>query len=89
MYLRRTGKHERLFEHILRGTGDASVPFTDLLSLLRRLGFDERTRGSHHVFRMPGVEERTSLQADGRDAKPYQIRQVRTVFLRYRLGLNE
>ena len=53
---------------------------------MRRLGFDERTPGSHHIFRTPGVEERINLQRDGKHAKVYQVRQVRAVILRYRLG---
>lgn len=38
------------------------------------------------MFRKPGVEERLNLQRDGRHAKPYQVKQVRAVVLRYRLG---
>jgi len=38
------------------------------------------------VFRRAGVEERINLQSDGRNAKPYQVRQVRAVLLKYRLG---
>ena len=40
---------------------------------------------SHHVFRKEGVQERLNLQRDGSHAKPYQVRQVRRVILRYRL----
>jgi len=83
------GKYEKLVDQILRGTSDANIPFGDLVRLLRRLGFDERTRGSHHVFRMAGVEEKINLQADGNQAKPYQVRQVRGVLLNYRLGLDD
>jgi hypothetical protein len=71
---------------ILRGDSDATIAFNDLRNLLRRLGFDERMRGSHHIFRAPGVEERINLQRDGKHAKVYQVRQVRAVILRYRLG---
>jgi hypothetical protein len=39
-----------------------------------------------HVFRMSGVEERLNLQKDGNKAKPYQVKQVRNVILKYRLG---
>jgi hypothetical protein len=53
------------------------------------LSFEERTRGSHHVFIRPGVEELINLQRDGNMAKPYQVRQVRTVLTRYRLGSEE
>jgi len=52
----------------------------------RELGFEKRVRGSHHLFQKPGVEERLNRQRDGRHAKPYQVRQVRAVVLRDRLG---
>jgi hypothetical protein len=41
---------EKLLEQILSGRADANVDFNDLLSLLDRLGFKERIRGSHHIF---------------------------------------
>ena len=75
-----------LLERILRGDSDASIPFDDLRNLLRRLGFEERSKGSHFIFRHPDVDERVNLQADGKHAKVYQVRQVRAVILRYRLG---
>lgn len=33
-----------------------------------------------------GVEERINLRRDGQNAKPYQVKQVRAVILKYRLG---
>jgi HicA toxin of bacterial toxin-antitoxin, len=77
---------DRLLLRILRGTSDANIPFEGLCRLLRRLGFDERIRGSHHIFTKEGVEEILNLQPQGRQAKPYQVKQVRAVLLRYRLG---
>jgi len=38
------------------------------------------------VFRMAGVEEKINLQRDGGKAKPYQVKQVRNVILKYKLG---
>ena len=32
--------------------------FDELRQMLRRLGFEERIRGSHHVFRRDGIEEK-------------------------------
>jgi hypothetical protein len=83
------GKYEKLLLQILRGTSDASLAFDELCQLLRRLGFEERTRGSHHVFRRQGVEEKINLQRDAGKAKPYQVRQVRAVILKYKLGGEE
>jgi len=79
-------KYEKLLGRILRGKSDANIPFDDLCQLLRHLRFDERTRGSHHIFRRAGVEERINLQRDGSKAKPYQVSQVRRVILKYKLG---
>lgn len=77
---------DRLLWRILAGRSDANVDFSELCGLLRALGFAERTSGSHHVFRREGVRELVNLQRDGSKAKPYQVRQVRSVLLRYGLG---
>jgi predicted RNA binding protein YcfA (HicA-like mRNA interferase family) len=80
------GVHDKLLEKILRGTSDANIAFEDLCQLLRHLGFDERTRGSHHLFRKSGITELINLQRAGSKAKVYQVRQVRAVLLTYRLA---
>lgn len=80
------GKNERLLRLILQGASDANIVFNDLRRLLLHLGFEERTRGSHHIFRKQEVEEKINLQRDGNKAKPYQVKQVRAVIFRYRLG---
>ena len=80
------GEHDRLLLRILRGTADANIPFEGLRHLLLHLGFDERIRSSHHIFTKEGVEEILNLQPKGRQAKPYQVRQVRRVILKYQLG---
>jgi len=82
-------ENDRLLLRILRGTSDANIPFDGLCQLLRRLGFVERIRGSHHIFTKEGVEEILNLQPKGRQAKPYQVKQVRRVILKYHLGGSE
>lgn len=77
---------DKLLERVLRGNSDANISFADLRKLLLRLGFDERIRGSHHIFTKDGVEEILNLQAKGTQAKPYQVKQVRGVILKYRLA---
>lgn len=79
-------KHERLMFKILQGTSDSNINFSDLCNLLKRLGFDERIRGSHHIFRKEGIEEKINLQKDDGKAKPYQVHQVRSVLIRYKLA---
>ena len=70
----------------LRGTSDTNVPFEAFRSLLRDLGFDERIKGSHHIFSKEGVAEILNLQPKGSKAKPYQVQQVRRVILKYHLA---
>ncbi len=77
-----TGKQRKLYGRILRGDGDANVPLTGVAVLLRYFGFAERARSSHRFFTRPGVERRICLQdGGGGKCKPYQVRQVREVFL--------
>lgn len=79
-------RFDKLLVQLLRGTSDANFAFDDLRAILLHFGFEERSRGSHHIFRKSGVEERVTLQRDGKDAKPYQVKQVRAVVVRHKLG---
>ena len=79
-------KYDKLLFQILRGTADASLKFEDLCGLLEKIGFEKRIRGSHHMFRKEGVLEKINLQRDGNKAKTYQVRQVRAILLKYKLG---
>ena len=79
-------RYEKLLFKVLRGTSDANISFSDLRGLIKRFGFEERTRGSHHIFRKEGIEEKINLQRDDDKAKPYQVRQVRALISKYKLG---
>lgn len=76
----------KLLERVLSGRSDENINFNELLGLLRKLQFRERIKGSHHIFSRSGVEEILNLQPKGSKAKPYQVKQVRQVILKYRLG---
>ena len=54
-----------------------------------RLGFFERIKGDHHIFTKDGVEEILNLQPKGGKGKPYQVKQVRDVLLKYHLRIGE
>ena len=53
--------------------------------MLKYLGFEERIKGSHHIFSRNGVEEILNIQPKKSKAKPYQVKQVRNIILKYRL----
>ena len=78
-------RHWQLLQTILRGQSDANIRFAELCALLQHMGFEERIRGSHHIFRKQGVAEKLNLQRDDGHAKPYQVRQVRQVILKHKL----
>jgi hypothetical protein len=82
-------KFTRLINRILRGSSNADIDFSELCALLRSLGFTERIRGSHHIFTREGVIEILNLQPLGHQAKPYQVRQVRELLVRYQLGVED
>jgi hypothetical protein len=81
-------KYDKLVFQILRGMSDVNIAFTDLVNLLKHLGFDIRIKENHHVFRKDGVIEKVNLQKEGNKAKPYQVRQVRNIIVKYKLGGN-
>ena len=78
---------EKLLLSVLRGASDANIDFDDLYRLLTQLGFEVRIKGSHHVFSKADVSELVNLQRDGAKAKPYQVRQMRQVIVKYKLGV--
>lgn len=80
------GRSEKLLLKILRGTSDANIPFEQLCQLLENMGFEKRIRGSHHIFTKEGTEEILNIQPKGSKAKAYQVKQIREVILKYRLG---
>lgn len=77
---------DKTLERVLSGSADGAIRFDELCGLLERLGFKKRVKGSHHIFRRKGVPEMINLQRDGGNAKPYQVRQVRSVILSHRIG---
>ncbi len=74
---------------ILSGRSDANIDFTDLRRLLNKLGFDERIKSSHHILTKEEIEEIINIQPIGSKAKVYQVKQVRNLILKYKLGASD
>jgi hypothetical protein len=79
-------KYAKILTMVLSGSSDANIDFDDLCKLLEILGFTFRTRGCHYNFFKKDIEERINLQRDGNKAKPYQVRQVRNILIKYNMG---
>ena len=79
-------QYEKLLLSILSGTRDKSLLFADLQTVLDRLGFQCRIKGDHFIYTRGDVEEIINIQPVGNKAKPYQVKQVRNIILKYQLG---
>ncbi len=74
----------------LAGGQLAKRPVRRRPSPIRALGFElDRVRGSHHIFRHPGIGQRLNLQASGGQAKPYRLRQFLDLVERHALRVKE
>ena len=82
-------KEAKLLSKIITGKSDANIPFEQLCQLLRKLGFDERIRGSHHIFTQNRIEEILNIQPQQGKAKAYQVKQIRNLILKYKLEEND
>ena len=79
-------RYEKLMFSILSGTKDTAFSFSDLQKILDILGFSVRIKGDHFIYTKDGIEEIINIQPDGNKAKPYQVKQVRSIILKYKLG---
>lgn len=80
------GQFEKILIKILCGTKDTDIDFNDLCKVLQSFGFNVRIKGSHHIFYKDGIAEIINIQPNGSKAKPYQVKQVRHIILKYKLG---
>jgi predicted RNA binding protein YcfA (HicA-like mRNA interferase family) len=81
-------KAEKLAAKILSGRSDRNFLFADLCYILERAGFASRSgKGSHQIYYKNGVVEIINIQPRNGKAKPYQVKQVRELLLKYRIAL--
>ena len=79
-------QYEKLLLRILCGTQDSNVAFSDLQKVLTILGFVVRIKGDHFIYTRDDIDEIINIQPKGNKAKPYQVKQVRNLILKYQLG---
>ena len=80
-------QNEKLLSELLDGVHDKSFLFSDLQKILSACGFELRTRGDHFMYTRDDVAEIINIQpVHGNRAKPYQVKQIREIVVKYRLG---
>ncbi len=81
---------DKLIEKILSGTLDKNIDFDDLTRLLDSLSFRCRVKGDHHIYYKEGIEEIINIQPfSNNKAKPYQVKQIRLLILKYKLNSDQ
>ena len=71
-------KSEQLLAKAVRNPG--GLRFAELCQLAEYVGFEfSRQRGSHRVYRHPGLRKTLSFQNSRGQAKPYQVRQLLSI----------
>jgi predicted RNA binding protein YcfA (HicA-like mRNA interferase family) len=83
------GQYGKLVQRILSGRQDKSILFSEAVSLLQRIGFSMRIKGSHHILSREGIDEIINLQPDDSKVKAYQVKQIRDIMVKYQLGVED
>ena len=79
-------RKQKLLFLVLSGTNDNNIKFSELQGLLNILDFTERIKGDHHIYTKDNIEEIINIQPKNGYAKPYQVKQLRNIILKYKLG---
>ena len=80
---------KKLYRKIQQGSLK-NIRFADLMNLAEGFGFQVmRQSGSHRIMINREIGEILNLQPGGKDAKPYQIRQLLDYIDEYGLDLEE
>ena len=78
------GRRIKLWQQVMDGNHDSNFRFSDLRLLLEHQSFECRIRGDHFIYSRSDLPEIINLQPVGSKAKPYQVKQVRAILMRYR-----
>lgn len=77
--------NQKVYNDVMSGKSDSNIRFADFRNLLLSFGFRERIKGDHYIYKNDDMVERIVIQPKGNKAKPYQVKQVRTLFRKYGL----
>jgi predicted RNA binding protein YcfA (HicA-like mRNA interferase family) len=78
-------KIDKLILKILKGTSDSNIRFDDLCKVLDHFGFQNRLKGSHHIYYRYDVSEIINIQPKGGLSKSYQVKQIRDILMKYNI----
>ena len=76
---------DKVYNIIMEGKFDTNIKFSDLQYVLKQAGFSCRIKGDHYIYTKKEIPEIINIQPKGNMAKPYQVKQIRLLFLKYNI----
>ncbi len=78
--------NDKIYKKIMLARSDNNIKFKDLQTLLSHFEFKCRIKGDHHIYYRDDIDEIINIQPIKNMAKPYQVKQIRNLIIKYNLG---
>ena len=76
---------EKIISDIICAEKNSNIKFRDLQMELDVMGFRCIIKGDHFIYYKDGINEIINIQLKGNKVKPYQVKQIRNLILKYKL----
>ena len=76
---------EKIISDIICAEKNSNIKFRDLQRVLDVMGFRCRIKGDHFIYYKDGINEIINIMPKANTAKPYQVKQIRNLILKYKL----
>ena len=80
-------RYAKVRANILSGKSDKNISEEDMKFFLSKIGAEHRrTTGSHFQYSIDDIPELINIQPKNGKIKPYQVKEVRNIVNKYKLG---
>lgn len=80
-------QYDKIRSKILSGNCDKNISEADMKYFLDKIGaIHKRTTGSHMQYSIDNIPEIINIQPKNGKIKPYQVKEIRNIVRKYRLG---
>lgn len=80
-------RYSKIRADILSGKSDKNISEEDMRFFLAKIGaIYRRTKGSHIQYSIDNIPELINIQPQNGKIKPYQVKEIRNIVNKYKLG---
>lgn len=80
-------RYYKIRTSILSGKSDTNISEEDMKYFLSKIGaVHRRTKGSHFQYSIDDIPELINIQPKSGKIKPYQVKEIRNIVNKYKLG---